>query len=144
MKKIGIFILVIILIVSGMAYLYLNYVANNNIAKKENRQYETYYEQETPGSELATLINKAVDSNTNNYIQKDKKGKFIDNAENSINIDIKFIDSDKIYNMENIYSNGTENFMKFYNDAKFKCMKIEYHEKTNKVKYMYFEQTLEN
>ena len=67
-------------------------------------------------------------------------GKYIDNKSNSINIDVKIIDNDKIYTMETLYNGGMENFIQYYNQIKFKCTIIEYHKDTNKVKYMLFEQ----
>ena len=56
-------------------------------------------------------------------------------------MDIYIIDSDTTYSIEKIYSLGTERFVQNFNLAKFKCTKIEYHEKSKKVKYLYFEQT---
>ena len=89
---------------------------------------------------MTTIINKAIDNNDNNEVLKDKKGKYIDNKSNSINIDVKIIDNDKIYTMETLYNGGMENFIQYYNQIKFKCTIIEYHKDTNKVKYMLFEQ----
>ena len=57
--------------------MYLNYKANYYTAKKENRQFESYANQEIYGAELATIINKAVDNNQNNEVAKDDKGKYI-------------------------------------------------------------------
>ena len=141
MKKIAIFFLIIIIIIVGISYMYLNYKANYNQAKRENMQFESYYNQEIYGSDLATIINKAVDNNETNKIEKDNKGKYINNDNNSINIDIKMLDDDgTIYNMEKIYNGGTSVFVQYYGQIKFKCTKIDYHQKTNKVKYMLFEQ----
>lgn len=141
MKKLSIFFLIIIVIVVGISYLYLNYKANYNEAKKENMQFESYYNQEMYGAELATIINKAIDNNLTNEVEKDNKGKYISNDKNSINIDIKMLDDNgTIYNMEKIYNGGTIKFVQYYNQIKFKCTKIEYHTSTNKIKYMLFEQ----
>lgn len=141
MKKIAIFFLVLVMIVAGISYMYLNYKVSYNQAKKENMKFESYYEQEIYGTDLATVINKAVDSNENNEIEKDNKGKYINNDNNSINIDIKMLDDDgTLYNMEKIYNGGTSTFVQYYSQIKFKCTKIEYHQTTNKVKYMLFEQ----
>lgn len=141
MKKLSIFFLIIIAIVVGISYLYLNYKANYNEAKKENMQFESYYNQEMYGVELATIINKAIDNNLTNEVEKDNKGKYISNDKNSINIDIKMLDDNgTIYNMEKIYNGGTSKFVQYYNQIKFKCTKIEYHTLTNKIKYMLFEQ----
>ena len=140
MKRISIFFLIVIIIVVGISYLYLNYKTIFNNAQKENKQFESYYGQEIYGSDIATIINKAVDNNEKNEVEKDKKGKYINNDKNSINIDIKIIDNDTIYNMEKLYTGGMDKFVQFYNQIKFKCTKIEYHKETKKVKYMLFEQ----
>ena len=122
MKKIAIFFFTIIIIVVWISYAYLNYKASYNNAKKGNMPFESYYNQEIYGTELTTIINKAIDKS------------------NSINIDVKIIDNDKIYTMETLYNGGMENFIQYYNQIKFKCTIIEYHKDTNKVKYMLFEQ----
>ena len=141
MKKIAIFLLIIIGIISTISYLYLNDINNYKNAQKENIKFEIYKDQEITGAEVTTLINKAINSNEQNEIEKDNKGRYIDNEMNSINIDIKFIDDDVTYNIEKIYNKGMDVFLTYYRDIKFKCMEVQYHEKTNKIKYMLFEQT---
>ncbi len=140
MKKIAIFLLIIIGIVSTISYLYLNSINNQRIAQKENIKFEIYKDEEITGAEVTTLINKAINSNQQNEIEKDKKGRYIDNETNSINIDIKFIDNDVTYNIEKIYNNGMDKFLTYYRDIKFKCVDVQYHDKTQKIKYMLFEQ----
>lgn len=140
MKKVVIFFVVIIFIVVSMFYLYMNYKNNYNDMQKENKQFESYYNQETYGTNVASLINKAVDNNMKNNIMKDNNGKYIENDINSINIDIKMIDNDKIYNMEKIYKGGISTFTLYYSQIKFKCTKVDYHKKTGRIKYMLFEQ----
>lgn len=140
MKKIIIFLIIILIIVATISYMYLNYKAMYNEAKIKNAQYESYNGQELYGTDLATLINKAVDDNKKNDIQKDDQGLYVDNKENSIRIDIKFTDDDSIHTMEEIDNSGTDTFMQYYNQIKFKCTKIEHHSKTGRVSYMYFEQ----
>ena len=141
MKKIVIFVISIIIIVSTVSYIYLKNIASNNIAKRENIQYVNYLNKEVNGGEIASLINKAIDSNKDNNIVTDENGNYIDNENNSINIDIKFMDNDQTYRMETLEKSGLDMFMKYYNAIKFKCMKIDYHKSTGKVKYMYIEQT---
>ena len=136
MKKIAIFLLIIIGIVSTISYLYLNSINNQRIAQKENIKFEIYKDEEITGAEVTTLINKAINSNQQNEIEKDKKGRYIDNETNSINIDIKFIDDDVTYNIEKIYNNGMDKFLTYYRDIKFKCVDVQYHDKTQKIKYM--------
>lgn len=140
MKKLAIIFLIIIILIVGISYLYLNFKANYNIAQRENKQFESYKGQEIYGAELTTIINKAVDNNENNDVPKDDKGKYINNNTNSIQIQIKMLDNEKIYAMETLYHGGMDKFVQFYNEIKFKCTNIEYHTVTNKVKYMLFEQ----
>ena len=140
MKKIIIFFVIILIIVAGVSYMYLNYKVTVNQTKFANVDYEAYKDKEIFGTDLATLINKTVDDNTKNEIEKDDKGLYVDNEKDSIRIDIKFTDDDTIHTMEEIYNSGTATFMQYYNQIRFKCSNIEYHEKTGRVRYMYFEQ----
>lgn len=140
MKKISIFIAILIVIIGLIAYLNLNYKVNYNMSKKYNSNFESYLNEEIYGSELVTIINRAIDNNEQNQVQRNNKGIYIDDNQNSINIEIKIIDNNTTYQMENFANNGIQNFVNFYGDIEFKCTNIEYHKSTNKVKYMLFEQ----
>lgn len=120
--------------------MYLNYKANSNISKKANLEFENYLNQEVYGTDLSTVINRAIDNNETNNVPKDNKGIYVDNKENSIEIEIKMTDNDTIYPMETFYNNGIQEFINYYGSIKFKCVDIKYHENTHKVKYMLFEQ----
>ena len=125
MKKIAIFFLIIVIIIVGISYMYLNYKANYHEAQRENNQFESYYNEEFYGADVVTIVNKAYDNNLTNSVQKDDKGKFIENETTSIKIDLKMLDTDKTYDMETLYSGGMDKFAKYYNNIKFKCTKIE-------------------
>lgn len=140
MKKIVFLFILIVVIISIVWLNYTNYKFEYNQIKKYNMEYEKYYNKEITGIELTTIINKAIDTNTKNKVEKNSNEKFIDNEENSIKIDIKISDDDKIYAMETFYNNKIEKFVQYYGTIKFKCTNIEYHKKTNRVKYLYFEQ----
>ena len=140
MKKICIFLVIILIIVATIGYMYLNYKATYHEAQIKNAQYESYDGKEIFGTDLATLINKAVDDNTKNKIEKEDTGLYADNGTDSIRIDVLFTDDNKVHSMEEIYNSGTSTFMQYYNQIRFKCTKIEHHSKTNKVSYLYFEQ----
>ena len=141
MKKIAIFFIIIILIICTIFAMYISYKANYNISKKSNLSFEKYLNEEVYGSELATVINRAVDRNEKNEVEKNNKGIYQNNDTNSINIEIKMLDDDTIYQMETFYRGGIQNFINYYNNIKFKCVDIKYHSSTNQVKYMLFEQT---
>ena len=142
MKKIAVFFLIVITIIVSISYMYLNYKISYNQVKQENNYFESYLDKEIHGTELATIINKAIDQNIQNNIEKDNKGFYIDNKTNSINIDIKILDNDKMYKMETFYKGKMKNFVQYYGEILFKCTKIDYHEKTGKVKFLLFEQLL--
>lgn len=143
MKKILILFSILIIILAIVWINYTGYKTQYDSIKKENLEFEKYYQKEVYGRDLTTVINKAFDDNTRNKVEKDSNNQFIENNENSIKIDIKMTDIDKTYTMENFYNSGMERFVQYYGTIKFKCTKIEYHNKTQKVKYLYFEQAQE-
>ena len=140
MKKFVVFLVIVVAIVCAIAYMYLNFIANRNTAITENMPYETYLNREIFGSDLASVINRAINDNNKNNVEKDEKGIYIANNTNSIKIQVKITDNDTTYDMETFYNSGMDNFIKYYNQIKFKCTNVEYHETTNKIKYMLFEQ----
>lgn len=141
MKK-NLFVLlgIFLIIISILASLFYHYQKMLMLAKKENQKYESYTQNAISGSSLMTLINKVIDQNEKNQVQKNDQNRYIENSENSIRIEIKFIESDKTYDMEAIASLGSENFIKNYNNMQFQCTKKEYHETTKQIKFMLFEQ----
>ena len=140
MKKIAIFFTFIVIIVVGISFMYMKYTKEHEEILNQNKIYESYLNTEKKGTELATIINKAMDSNYKNNVEQDSNGNYISNENNSINIDIKMIDDDKIYNMEMIFNGGISTFTSYYRDIKFKCTKLEYHNQSGRIKYMLFEQ----
>ena len=141
MKNFTIIILIVIAIISTIVYVLFNYNTISNRAQRKNLEYESYCNKEITGADVASLMNKAIDNNEANNVEKDEKGNYKDNGKNSINIDIKFIDNDETYRMETFYKNGVDTFVEYYNSIKFKCTNIKYHEGTKQVSYMYIEQT---
>lgn len=140
MKKLAIFFAIIVLIICVIFGLYLNYKVQYNTSKKANLSFENYLNEEVYGTDLATVINRAIDSNEKNEVERNNKGIYLNNDVNSISIEVKMIDNDSIYQMETIYNKGIRDFIQYYGDIKFKCTDIKYHISTNKVKYMLFEQ----
>lgn len=141
MKKIIICILSIFLIIICIV-VYGVYHKNENTAQigVDNKTYESYENKEVLGTDIISIINKATDSNKKNDIKIGEDGNYIDNGKNSIRIEIKFLELDKVITMERINNVGIEKFWSNYGALSFKCTKIEYHEKTHRVKYMYFEE----
>lgn len=118
----------------------INIRAEKTEIKKENMQYEQYLNKEILGTDIATLISKAVDTNEKNNVQKDEKGYYIDNGNNSIKIDLKMITIEKTYPMEEIYNKKISSFVQNFNFINFKCTNIEYHKKTGRISKLVFEE----
>lgn len=140
MKKIMAFITGITIILIILAIKYYDYKDQYSKIKEINAKYESYYQKEIYGTDVATIVNRAVNDNETNNVKKDDKGFYIENDTDSIKVEIKIIDNDTMYQMETLYNGGMTNFVKYYNIIKFECTKIEYHSKTQRIKYMLFEQ----
>ena len=144
MKKVLIILLILFMIIIFSIYaLFITNKAQTNSLRNYNREYEEYLDKTIYGTELATLINKATNVNEKNKIEKNKKNHYIENEENSIKIEITMLLTEKTYPMEEIYNTDTAEFVKHFNLEKFKCTKIEYHNKTGKISKMLFEQVEE-
>lgn len=140
MKKILIYIICIVLIIlSVIGTKYLNFKEQKSLIQKYNLEYEVYLNQDVTGRELTTAINRAVNNNEKNSVQKDEKGFYIDDDNNSVKIEIKISDNDTTYQMETLYNGGMENFIQYYGDINFNCSKIDYNSK-GKVSHIIFEQ----
>lgn len=131
---------VIFIIVCITCTFLINLKAEKTEIQKENIEYEEYLNKQILGTDLASLISKVVDKNQKNNIQKDEKGYYINNGENSIKIDLKMTTIDKTYPMEEIYNNKITSFVQNFNFISFECTSIEYHEKTGKVSKLVFEE----
>ena len=139
-KYVLIIITIVLIIVAVVTYKVYDYRVTKNNVSNNNKTYNSFYEKEVLGTDVATLINKAIDNNNKNSVEKSNDGYYINNDKNSINIDIKFKDLDEPISMERIDELDSIRFVQNFGGFSFKCTKIEYHEKTGNVKYMYFEQ----
>lgn len=139
-KSLFIVLGIFLIIISSLTYFYYTYMKINLVASKINKEYEKYTQNTIIGSSLISLINKSIDKNEKNEVEKDSNNRYIENDENSIKIQIKFLESDKLYDMEAVSALGSESFVKNYNNMNFNCTKKEYHKKTKQIKYMLFEQ----
>lgn len=141
-KNVFIIIAIVVIIVAIIGYKFYNYKQQILQAEQNNKTYNSFYEQPVLGTDLATLINKAIDNNEKNAVEKDEKGIYLDNEKNSISIEVKFLELDKVISMESINKQDVIQFVQNFGAMTFECTKIEYHERTQNVKYMYFEQIL--
>ena len=125
-----IFIPILIMLISAIG-LAMNLKTTTEAVHKGNKEYEYYLGKEIYGTDVTSLMNKAINENEKNGVEKDEKGYYIDNNKDSIK---------KTYTMEEINNHDMNQFLKNFNLIKFKCTSIEYHRKTGKVSKMIFEQ----
>lgn len=80
MKKTFLIILTLLLVII-FAVMGLIFQKQNEQKKilKQNKEYEDYLNKELKGTDIATLINKVIDHNEQNNIQKDENGYYIEN-----------------------------------------------------------------
>lgn len=140
MKKIIIFLVIIIAFLGMFWYIYGEAKLKENKRILFNNSYENLLNKTITGTELATIINKSIDNNENNEVKKNISGIYLDNGEYSMNIEVKFLDSDNVIKAEKIFENDISKFIELYNTSKFELQRINYHEKTKRVKYLYFEE----
>lgn len=143
MKKFIILFSIVIIVVAVVTFNYMDYTNEQNEVIKYNLEFEENYQKEIYGIDLTTIINKVINNNEKNNVEKGQDNKYINNDTDSINIEIKMTDIDQVFAMETLYNGGMEQFVQYYGNIQFKCTKIEYHKSTGKVSYMYFEQISE-
>lgn len=144
MKKGIFFIIAVFLIIMCILFIFLRTIqAEQRALKKENIVYENYLNKEIYGTDLASLINKIINHNEKNNIQKNESGYYIENNENSITLEVKMKTIEKIYKMEQFYNNDITKFVANFNEINFKCIEIKYN-KVGKVSKLIFEEIVEN
>lgn len=143
MKKILICLIIVLVAITIVVSMWIS-GNNTKLAKiKENNQkYEIYLDKEVFGTDVTTVINKAIDDNEKRQISKDEKGFYIENDTDSIKVELVMLNGDKkeTYQMETLNKVGLNGFIKNFNLINFKCSKIEYHDKTKLISKIIFEQ----
>ena len=146
MKKIFLFILIAtIILVIIIATSIIGNSKNIQAIQKFNAEYEVYLDKVIYGTDVATIINKAMDNNFKNGIEQDKEKNFILNDTNSLQVEIQFLYNEETgeirsFQMEKVYYRGMKKFIQPFSLTKFKVTKIEYHEKTKRVSKLIFKQ----
>ena len=144
-KTITIISLILLIIIIICTFLIKLSTRTSKAVLNENSVYEQYLKNTIYGTDVVSLINKAISNNENNNITKDEKGLYINKGQNSVTIDLVMItDEEKqettTYKMETIYNYGMTKFIKNFNTAEFKCTKYDYHEQTGRIAHIELEQ----
>lgn len=144
MKKTLFIIIAIIIIFTSMAIIFIN---NNINAEKDvakfNMYFENYLDRNLYGTEVATLIGKAIDNNQRYEVPKDEKGMYISDNKYSIKIHINLVGSSKTYEMETINKVGIPEFISNFNSMTFKILEMKYHKETKRVSEIYIQEVMD-
>lgn len=127
-------------ILISITYAYSMYRSDMNRVHEFNNEFSKYVDYEFSGTELATIINLAIDNNEKYKISKDSTGKYLDDDMYSVRIDVYMTDTEKTYSMETLNSGEISNLVNNYSNVQFKCTKVEYHKKSKRISYLYIEQ----
>ena len=139
-RTIIIICVIAICIVISITYAYSMYKNDVNQVQKFNNQFSKYIGQEFFGTELATIINLAIDNNEKNNIAKDTSGKYVTDELYSVRVDVYMTDTQKTYSMETLNVGEISNLVNNYSNIQFKCTKVEYHKSNKRISYLYIEQ----
>lgn len=138
-KQTIIIILILIVIFLIIAFAVMQNMKQGRDIASYNNEYEKYLNEQFLGTEVTTLINKAIDTNEKNSVEKNENGYYVENSTNSIKIYIKLQQDGEYVPMERIFQVGITEFVKNFNLEDFKCTKINYHQATKLVKEVYIE-----
>ena len=142
MKKTVLLVVIILVVLTIIGiFHYQNEQRRIQEILKYNLLYEEYNKEGLNGLDITTIINKAINNNERNFVEKDEYGFYIDNKKDSVIIDVKMIIDGEIYPMEQINQLGIEAFTEYFAEVKFNCNEVKYHDETGKISYMLFEAT---
>ena len=139
MKKTAIIIITIFIIIIAIVAINLKAVADDKKAIKQfNQEYEQYLGKQVYGTEVTTVINKAIENNKKYNISKDENDMYIDDGKNCIKVELNMVTVEKTFQMEQLYKAGLTEFVKNFNTIYFECNNIEYHKENGKVSKIVF------
>lgn len=129
------FIVIIILVFSYSLNLYKTNALN---VQKFNKVFLDYEKNDLYGTDITTVMNKAIDNNEQYKIKKDESGLYIPDELYSTKIYINLQEEGSTYPMENFYKVGIQEFTTYFGELNFKCTKVNYHE-NGRISEMFFQ-----
>jgi len=98
------------------------------------------------GADVVTIINKAIDNNEKNGIEKDSEDLYIKDDKKSVKVELTLLSKDEegnskelTYQMETLKKAGLDEFLTRFNLTTFECTSIEYN-KENRVSIVHVKQ----
>lgn len=110
--------------------LMVNVKIGDNEVKIFNAQFESYNKNRLSGSEIYSVINKAINNNQKEDVETHK-----------VNINLRIIDyqEEVTVNMDKLNELGMDRFYEYYGGYEFRCTSIEYNRDTKLVEELNFE-----
>lgn len=140
MKKTLIIMLILfIAIFTAIAIAVVDLQQTGKQVKQFNQIFENCKDKNLLGSDVASLINKAIDNNEKKQISKNDKDIYQDDGKYSVQIFVRLEKDGEYFTMEKINALKITEFVKNFSLQDFKCTGIEYHKETNRVSKVYFE-----
>lgn len=116
------------------------YKSNQLDIQKFNKEYLDYERKNLYGTDITTVINKAIDNNEQYKIKKDESGLYIPEKDYSIKIYINLQEEGSTYPMESFNKVGINEFTSYFGELNFKCTRVNYH-KNGRISEMFFQAT---
>ena len=132
-------LILFVAILAAMSITVVDLQQTGKQVKQFNQIFEEYKDKSLLGSEVASLINKAIDNNEKNQISKNDKGIYQEDGKYSVQILVKLEKEGEYFTMEIINALKITEFVKNFSLQDFKCTGIEYHKETKRVSKVYFE-----
>ena len=132
-------LILFVAILAAMSITVVDLQQTGKQVKQFNQIFEEYKDKSLLGSEVASLINKAIDNNEKNQISKNDKGIYQEDGKYSVQILVKLEKEGEYFTMERINALKITEFVKNFSLQDFKCTGIEYHKETKRVSKVYFE-----
>lgn len=134
MKKVIYFIIIIMIIILSIVALH---ISNKNEKSMKissfNKQFEQYNGKSMYGTDVLTIINRALDNNEEYDIPRDDEGFFVENNVQAVYVDLILLSKGNSgeeieveYKMEQLEKVGLEEFVASFNLTAFHCETIEY------------------
>ncbi|MBP3596710.1 MAG: hypothetical protein J6J60_04850 [Clostridia bacterium] len=141
MKRIILLITTIIIVaILIFSYNYIQYENKQADVMKFNKIFLDFNRNNLYGTDITTVMNKAVDNNEQYKIKKDESGLYIPDELFSIKIYIILEKEGSNFPMENFYKVGIKEFTKYFGELNFECIKVNYHE-SGRISEMFFQAT---
>ena len=128
-----------LVVIAGFYMMLLDFQKSEKVSREFNLRYEQLRDKTIYGSEIATIINQAIENNEKYNIKKNSKGTYINDNKYSLQVFVQLENEGEYFSMEKINNFKISEFIRNFSLEDFKCTKILYHDTTKRVSQIYFD-----